>query len=48
MIIRKKLFKSGGSLAIIVGKELINGKDLKEGDLIEIDINSIKKMENKK
>ena len=44
MKIIKKVIKVGGSLGIILGKDLINGKNIEKGDYIEIDFSSIKKV----
>ena len=40
----KKVWKSGNSLVITLDNGMIKGKDIKEKDDIEIEINSIKKV----
>ena len=48
MKIKKRLFKNGGSLAIIIGKEILNGSSPKPGDEVELDLNSVKIIKKEK
>lgn len=43
---QKKVFRSGNSLAIVLSKEMLNGKGIESGDVIEIEISSIEKLYN--
>ena len=48
MKLTKKLFKSGNSLVIVIGSEILNGYQAQSGDSIQLDLNSIKVIKNPK